>query len=121
MLPLSSFNRVLGPTESPAVAMQSSPIKVFSFSEAHRTRHNEKKSDEEEKEVDEEEAISEGKKRESTSILGPRESPAAAKKTSPFKVVSFSELEHRTRHQEKVAMEEVEEQRKKVMQSGFLN
>ena len=56
-------------------------------------------------------------------VLGSSESPAALKKRSPFKVVFFadSELHRTTRQQEKVAMEEVKEGRKKVMQFSFLN
>ena len=54
------------------------------------------------------------------SVLEPSESPAAVMRSSPMKFVPFSEV-HRTRLQEKVAMEKVKEERKKVMQFAFLN
>ena len=113
LLPLASLNNVLGSSESPSALTQSSPMKVFSFSEVHRTRHQEKKSGDKTEEV----------KGVATNALGSSESPAALEKRSPFKVVSFADAElHRTtRHQEKVVMEEVKEGRKKVMQFSFLN
>ena len=113
LLPLVSLNNVLGSSESPSALTQSSPMKVFSFSEVHRTRHQEKKSGDKTEEV----------KGVATNALGSSESPAALEKRSPFKVVSFADAElHRTtRHQEKVVMEEVKEGRKKVMQFSFLN
>ena len=121
LLPLASLNNVLGSSESPPALEKSSPLKVFSFSDVHRTRHQEKKSgDKTEDEVEEE---AEEEKGAATGVLGSSESPAALKKRSPFKVVSFadSELQRTTRHQEKVVMEEVKEGRKKVMQFSFLN
>ena len=45
--------------------------------------------------------------------------PAALKKNSSIKVVSLTELP-RTRYQEKMAMEEVKEERKKVPQFGLI-
>jgi len=105
LLSLSCLNNVLGPSESPSAVIQSSPIKVFPFSEVHQTRHQEnqfrdKKEDEGDGDEEEEEGVSE-----------------------VDKVVSFagSELHRTTRYQEKVAMEEVKEARKQVPLFGLLN
>ena len=49
----------------------------------------------------------------------PSKGPAALKESSSIKVVSLTELP-RTRYQEKMAMEEVKEERKKVPQFGLI-
>ena len=71
----------------------------------HRTRHQ-ASDDREEKNEEEEEEEKEGER--GSAISGSSERPAAAVK------------HWTTRHQEKVAMEEVKEGRKKVMQLTFI-